>query len=240
MSKDINLDTFTVGLESLDDTNGLESLNVIGAIDTDIDTIIGAENFNLSNSLSDRRTKLISNIQNCDSSESSDDFFKPNVVVHGNEYHLFLNETYLIFSEYLKRLFKFIANLDENKVVKVFFFYYPWPSIANDFTLVASIIGAFHASPAKTVACVYNQIRFVPSLVALACDEMVIGDFGSMLLEYPDLSTWGEHKVYRTIINQAYDRFLTRGIITKEEYETIIEDHSKFIYLDSKTLKERV
>jgi hypothetical protein len=240
------LDLFTKAQEVFETKYGTDikdMLEVSGMIDTDLQDMVSCENISMGNTTKEKRDILLEKIKMDGDklSEGGGDITKPNVVVYGNEYHLFINETWFILDDYLKRLFKFFMDRTSDQVVRIYFYYTYWPSSDEEFTTISSLINAILNCKAKTIGCCYSRTRLVPAMIVVACNEIAIGNYSEMILSYPDISNWGDYgKAYKIQLEKSFQQFKTRGIITQAEYDDITENRKKLIYLRGKELKERL
>ena len=100
-------------------------------------------------------------------------------------------------------------------------------------------IGAFMNTPAKTCFRLNNVVGNMTCLLALACDEIVVGEHGSLfLLPFIKLegSEWSQ--MAKPWISHLYRRGMEAGILEEEEYQTLI-DRSDTVWLRRETLLER-
>jgi hypothetical protein len=240
MSNKYNLDTFVVGEENLSLSDNGQPIHTelghFGAIDETISAMEALEQMRYSKSLEEKKQYIMEQDQSVEERQ----YLNPLITKRGNIHHLYLNETGIIFSEYMKKLFTYLNKLDEDVTVKVFFYASLFESEKDEFVYITSLMSALDNCSAHTIAMCYSFMGFVPTIIASHCDDIAVGDFCNITLEYPKIEDWGGYKVYQTVLDSIYNRFLTRGIVSQEEYDTITEDHTKVICIDSKKLKERI
>lgn len=100
-------------------------------------------------------------------------------------------------------------------------------------------IGAFMNTPAKTCFRLNNIVGNMTCLLALACDEIVVGDHGSLfLLPFIKLEGSDMSQMVKPWISHLYRRGMEAGILEEEEYQTLI-DRSDTVWLKRETLLER-
>jgi hypothetical protein len=69
---------------------------------------------------------------------------------------------------------------------------------------------------------------------------MVIGKYGSVCFTYPDFKNWGKWEIFRESLDFMYDKFITRGVITRDEKAKLVDDPNAIVKLHSRELGERL
>lgn len=220
-----------------------ESMGVISALD--IAGVAAEESFLSETSLDARKKAILKKAQerakmygHMVEDHGHMEFIKPKIITNGVESHWHFFETGLYFEEYVRNSFIYLGRVDESTFLKLFFY----NEFRTDLHMLPDVIPLFNAlkdTKATTQSLCYTNLGPIATLIALACNEMVIGDYGSVCFTYPDFRNWGKFEIFKESLDFMYEKFITRGIITREEKARLVDDPNAIVKLYSKELKMR-
>jgi len=167
------------------------------------------------------------------------EYTKLNSYVVNGEIHVHLDEELFYFDEYILRLYHKINSFTEADEVKLFFHgdYECSPYILLE---ILPILNTLKLCKANITAVIYNHVNPLMVLIVAGCDNIKIGDFGGIKLCKPNLQYMDNPDILLEMYNTTIKSLVTRGLITQDEYELILDDYSALVCIDSRTLRSRL
>lgn len=220
-----------------DDIGGvsIESLGVVSLLD--IDDIYAAESFLQETSMATRKEQIMAKL--CHDAGSYDSFITPTVFFVNNERHWHFNVTGLYFDEYVKNAFVYLAHIKDGNTLRLFFDEsYPVDYFVLQYT--APIFNSLKNTTAKTVGMCYSTLCPMSTLLILGCDEIEIGEFGSISFSTIPYDSWGKYKIFKEGTDSMYESFVKRGILTEAERKQLDTEPNFSLILDSAELRKRL
>lgn len=160
---------------------------------------------------------------------------KPKVV---NDVDVYLHGSIGELYEY-ENLFNCLRSVEEGDTVKL------WVSnVGGNLNTTLEIVQALQDCKAETVTIVTGECHSGASIIALSSQNLIIGDFATMMIHNASYGTAGKasdihsmvmhsHDVLTKLINKFYE-----GFLTPEEIEDVIQ--GKEFWFDADQIRERL
>jgi hypothetical protein len=96
--------------------------------------------------------------------------------------------------------------------------------------------------PCKTTYRIDTKIGFIDLMLAMRCDDVIVGEFGTLSIEYDQKANVPAcYKfMYDNIVDSTYEYWIGKGLITQEEVDNLSNDVNKYIHLSSKEMMNRL